>query len=59
MSSGEVIVSCVGVNSTCFERWSTTTRIAVKPEDAGSCSIKSMEMEFHGHSGMGSCLSIL
>ena len=57
-SSGKVIVSCVGMNSACFERWSTMTRIVVKPEDTGSCSVKSMEMEFHGHSGMGSCLSI-
>ena len=55
----EVIVSCVGMNSACFERRSTMTRIVVKPEDAGSCSIKSMEMEFHGRLGMGSCLSIL
>ena len=58
MSLGEVIVLWVGMNSACFERQSTMTRIAVKPEDVGSCSIKSMEMKFHGHSGMGSCLSI-
>ena len=57
-SLGKVIVLCVGMNSACFKRWSTMTRIVVKLEDVGSCSIKSMEMEFHGHSGMGSCLSI-
>ena len=58
VSSGKVMVLCVGMNSAYFKRRSTTTRIVVKPEDAGSCSIKSMEMEFHGRSGMGSCLSI-
>ena len=32
-----------------------TTKIAVCPEEARSCSMKSMEMEFHGFNGMGSC----
>ena len=32
-----------------------TTKIAVYPEEARSCLIKSMEMEFHGFEGMGSC----
>ena len=31
-----------------------TTRIAVCPEEGGS-SMKSMEMEFHGFDGIGSC----
>ena len=31
-----------------------TTRIAVCPEEARSCSMKSMEMEFHSFKGMGS-----
>src|SRR4029077_19200490 len=56
-SSGEVMVSCVGTKTHCFERQSTTTKIEVKPEDAGSCSMKSMEMEFHRRLGTGSCLS--
>ena len=33
-----------------------TTRIMVCPEEARSCSMKSMEMKFHGFKGMGSCL---
>ena len=40
----------------CFMRHSTTTRIAVKPDDFGGCSMKSMHIEFQGCSGIGSCL---
>ena len=29
--------------------------MAVKPSEDGSCSIKSMEIEFQGLSGIGSC----
>ena len=32
------------------------TKIMSNLEDNGSFSMKSIEMEFHGHSGMGSCL---
>ena len=32
-----------------------TTRIVVCLKEARSCSMKSMEMEFHGFEGMGSC----
>ena len=39
-----------------FESLSTMTRIAVNPEELGSCSMKSMEIESHGRSGIGSCL---
>ena len=31
-------------------------KIVSNPEDDGSFSMKSIEMEFHGHSGIGSCL---
>ena len=54
-NSGEVIVSSVGMKIHCLERQSRTTRIAVCPEEAGSCLMKSMEMEFHGFKEMGSC----
>jgi len=56
-SSRLVMVSCVGMKMDCFESWSMTTRMAVKLDDVGSCSMKSMEMEFQGFSRMGSCLS--
>ena len=36
-----------------------TTKIAVCPEEARSCSMKSMEMEFHDFDGMGSCFRSL
>ena len=32
------------------------TKIVSNLEDNGSFSIKSIEMEFYGHSGIGSCL---
>ena len=42
----------------CLDSWSITTRMVVKPDEEGSCSMKSIEMEFHGRSGTGNCLSI-
>ena len=40
----------------CLVSQSTMTKIVSNPENNGSFSIKSIEIEFHGHSGMGSCL---
>ena len=57
VSSGLVMVSWVGMKMDCLESWSMTTRMAVKLEDEGSCSMKSIKMEFQGFSGMVSCLS--
>ena len=59
MSSGLVIVLWVGMKMACFERQSMMTRMAVKPVEGESCSMKSMEMKFQGFSGTGSCLSSL
>ena len=56
-SLGDVIVSWVGMNIHCFDKQSTTTRMEVNPEDGGSCSMKSIDMEFHGFLGMGSCFN--
>src|SRR6266581_608922 len=58
-SSGAVMVSCMGMKMHCFERWSTTTKMAVNLEEVGSCSMKSIKMEFHRHLGIGSCFSKL
>src|SRR5882672_7670283 len=55
-SSGALTLSSVRLKIACFERRSTTTRIAVKADDSGSCSIKSIEIECQGQSGIGSCL---
>ena len=54
-SIGAVMVSTVRMNNDCLVKRSTMTRIVSNPEDRGSFSMKSMEMEFHGHSGIGSC----
>jgi len=43
------------MNMACFDRQSTITRIVSKPEEEGSFSIKSIEIEFHGRSGIESC----
>jgi hypothetical protein len=51
----DVIVSTVGMNIPCLKRWSIITRIEVKPSDGESCSIKSMEIEFHRQDCIGSC----
>ena len=50
-------LSDVGIKMACLESLSTTTKIVVYPVEAGSCSIKSMDMEFQGLSGTGSCFS--
>jgi hypothetical protein len=57
-SSGDDIVLWVGMKMHCFERRSTT-RMDVKPEEVGSCSMKSIEMEFHRRLGIRSRLSKL
>ena len=54
--SVDVMVSWAGIKIVYLVSWSTMTKIVSNPEDDGSFSMKSIEMEFHGHSGMGSCL---
>ena len=54
-SSAEVMVSYVRMKMLCFDSRSTMTRMVSKLEDGGSFSMKSMEMEFQGHSGIRSC----
>ena len=55
--SSEVQCIVVGMNIACLDSRSTITRIESEAEEVGSGSIKSMEIEFHGRSGIGSCLS--
>ena len=52
----DVIVSWAGIKIAYFVSQSTITKIVLNPEDDRSFSIKSIEMEFHGRSGMGICL---
>jgi len=54
--SVDVMVSWTGIKIACLVSQSTMTKIVSNPEDDGSFSMKSIEMEFHGRSGMGSCL---
>ena len=56
-SSGEVMELCVGMKRECLVSQLTTTRMDEKLSDSGSCSMKSIEMESHGHVRIGSCLS--
>jgi len=39
----------------CFDSQSTIIRMVSKLEEEGSFSIKSIEIEFHGRSRIGSC----
>ena len=55
--SSEVQWMVVGMNMPCLESQSTITRIESQLEDVGRVSMKSIEMEFHRHSGIGSCFS--
>jgi hypothetical protein len=55
-SCGVVISSTVGMNIPCLESQSMMTRIVVCLLDSRRCSMKSMEIKFHGRSGTGSCL---
>src|SRR5258707_14829542 len=55
-SSRELMESWVGMKRDCLVRQSTITNIAVCPSDVRSCLMKSIEMDSHGHGGIGSCL---
>jgi hypothetical protein len=57
-SMTEVIVSYIGMNRDCLVKWSTITIIVTNLTDGGSFSMKSMEMEFQGCSGIGSCFIV-
>ena len=58
-SLAEVKVSCVRMKVLCFVSQSMRTRMVSKLEDRGSFSMKSMEMEFQGHSRIGYCFRSL
>ena len=58
-SMGDVMVSTVGIKIDCLVRWSMMTSIVLELSDIGSFSMKSMDIEFQGLSGIGSCLRSL
>ena len=52
---GDVMVSMVGIKIDCLVRQSMMTNIMTELSDMGNFSMKSMDIEFHGLSGIGSC----
>ena len=56
---GDVMVSMVGIKIDCLVRWSVVTNIVSEPSDIGNFSMKSMDIEFHGLLGIGSCFRSL
>src|SRR5258708_2190442 len=54
---GAFTVLWEGMNIACFVKQSTTTRMAEKFLEAGSCSMKSIEIDDHGREGIGSCFN--
>ena len=55
-SIGDVMVLTVGIKINCLVRRSMMTSIVLELSDIGSFSMKSMDIEFQGLSGIGSCL---
>ena len=56
---GDVMVSMVGIKINCLVRESMMTNIVSEPLDMGNFSMKSMDIEFHGLSGIRSCFRSL
>ena len=52
---GNMMVLTVGIKIDCLVRWSTMTSIVSELLDMGNFSMKSMDIEFHSLSGIGSC----
>ena len=56
---GDVMVSMVRIKIDCLVRWSTMTNIMLEPSDRGSFSMKSMDIDFQGLSGIRCCFRSL
>ena len=54
-SMGDMVLT-VGIKIDCLVRRLMMTSIVSEPLDIGSFSMKSMDIEFQGLSGIGSCL---
>ena len=54
-----LIILLVGTKIACFVSLSMTTSMSVQPLDSGSCSIKSIEIDFQGWEEIESYLSNL
>ena len=51
----DVMVSTIGIKIDCLVRRSMITSIVSELSDMGNFSMKSMDIEFHGLLGIGSC----
>ena len=56
---GDVMVLTVRIKIDCLVRRSMITNIVLEPSDMGNFSMKSMDIEFHSLSGIGSCFRSL
>ena len=52
---GDMMVLTVGIKIDCLVKQSTMTNIVLEPLDMGNFLMKSMDIEFHSLSGIGSC----
>ena len=50
-----VRVLCVEMKMDCLVSQSTITWMVVYPSESSNCFMRSMEIEFHGADGIGSC----
>ena len=57
--SSEVQWMVVGMKMPCLENRSTITKMESQPEEVGRVSIKSIDIEFQGRLGIGSCFNKL
>ena len=57
--STDMMISWVEIKITYLVSWSTITKIVLNPENDRSFSMKSIEIEFHSHLGIESCLKDL
>ena len=56
---GDVMVLMVRIKIDCLVRQSMMTNIVLELSDMGNFSMKSMDIEFHGLLGIGSCFRSL
>ena len=57
--STDMMISWVEIKITYLVSWSTITKIVSNPENDRSFSMKSIEIKFHSHLGIESCLKDL
>jgi len=56
VNSAKVMISDVRMKIACLKSWSTIMRMVSKLEEIESFLMKSMDIKFHSHFRIGSCL---